>query len=63
MPLASRSLLTNPHDGDELWNDDSLPEDYGVVIGGGDGDFANVPDEDDAAGESDSSLDLHTPLP
>lgn len=61
--LASRSLLTNPHDGDELWNDDSLPEDYGVVIGGGDGDFANVPDEDDAAGESDSSLDLHTPLP
>ena len=61
--VASRNLLTNPHDGDELWNDDSLPEDYGVVIGGGDGDFANVPDEDDAAGESDSSLDLHTPLP
>lgn len=58
--LASRSLLTNPHDVDELWNDD---EDYGVAIEGGDGDFANVPDEDDAAGESDSSLDLHTPLP
>ena len=62
-PLTPRSLLAyagNPDD--ELWNDDSL-EDYGVVIGGGDGDFANVPDEDDATGDSDSSLDLHTPLP
>jgi hypothetical protein len=61
--LASRSLLGKPHDGDKLWSDYSLLEDYGVEIGGGDGDFANVPDQDDATGESDSSLDLHTPLP
>jgi hypothetical protein len=61
--LASRSLLANSHVGDGLWHDDSLPEDYGVEIGGGDGDFGNVPDEDDTAGESDSSLDIHTPLP
>jgi large subunit ribosomal protein LP1 len=61
--LASRSLLANSHVSDELWHDDSLPEDYGVEIGGGNGNFGNVPDEDDTAGESDSSLDLHTPLP
>ena len=64
--LMSRSLLAyadNADDCDELWNDDSLLEDYGVVIGSGDGPFANVPDEDDVSGDSDSSLDLHTPLP
>ena len=64
--LTSRSLLAyadNADDADELWNDDSLLEDYGVVIRSGDGDFANVPDEDDISGDSDSSLDLHTPLP
>ncbi|KAH9968033.1 hypothetical protein BC827DRAFT_466082 [Russula dissimulans] len=63
---ASRSLLpyaNNADDGDGLWNEDSLIDDYGVVVGGDDGAFANVPDEDDIAGESDSSLDLHTPLP
>jgi hypothetical protein len=61
--LASRSLLpydNMPGDDDGLWNDDSF-EDYGVLIGGG-GDFPSVPDEEDA-GESDSSIDLHTPLP
>jgi len=65
-PLTSRSLLAyadNADDGDELWNDDSLLEDYGIVIGRADGPFANVPDEDDISGDSDSSLDLHTPLP
>ena len=63
--LVSRSLLAyanRPGDDDGLWNDDSF-EDYGVVIGGGDGGFPNVHDEEDAAGESDSSIDLHTPLP
>jgi large subunit ribosomal protein LP1 len=63
-PLTSRSLLAyadNADDGDDLWNDDSLLEDYGVVIGSGDGNFA--PDEDDVTGDSDSSLDIHTPLP
>ncbi|KAH9169526.1 hypothetical protein EDB89DRAFT_1984553 [Lactarius sanguifluus] len=51
-------------DDDELWNDDSFVEqDYGVVIGGGDGGFPSVADEEDAAGESDSSIDLHTSLP
>jgi hypothetical protein len=45
-----------------VWNDDSFLEDYGVVINRGDGEFA-VPDEEDTAGDSDSSLDLHTPLP
>jgi large subunit ribosomal protein LP1 len=60
--LTSRSLLAYADNADdELWNDDSLLEDYGIVIGSGDGDF--VPDEDDATGDSDSSLDLHTPLP
>ena len=61
--LASRSLLAYANmsgDDDGLWNDDSF-EDYGVVIDGG-GDFPSVPDEEDA-GESDSSIDLHTPLP
>lgn len=64
--LTSRSLLAyadNADDGDELWNDDSLPEDYGVVIANGDGHFSHVPGEDDVSGDSDSSLDLHTPLP
>ena len=65
--LTSRSLLAyadNADEGDELWNDDSLLEDYGVVIGReDDGHYANVPDEDDISGDSDSSLDLHTPLP
>ncbi len=64
--LTSRSLLAyadNADDGDEFWNDDSLLEDYGIAIGSGDGHFANVPDEDDISGDSDSSLDLHTPLP
>jgi hypothetical protein len=64
--VTSRCLLAyadNADDADELWNDDSLLEDYGVVIGGGDGHFASVPDEDDVSGDSDSSLDLHTPLP
>jgi large subunit ribosomal protein LP1 len=64
--LTSQSLLAyagNAVDGDEFWNDDSVLEDYGVVIGAGDHDFTNVPDEDDASGDSDSSLDLHTPLP
>lgn len=64
--LTSRCLLPyadNADDRDELWNDDSLQEDYGVVIANGDGHFANVPDEDDTSGDSDSSLDLHTPLP
>jgi hypothetical protein len=64
--LTSQSLLAytgNADDGDEFWNDDSVLEDYGVVIGTGGRDFANVPDEDDASGDSDSSLDLHTPLP
>ncbi|KAI9438302.1 hypothetical protein H4582DRAFT_2076893 [Lactarius indigo] len=65
--LASRSLLAyaNRHgDDDGLWNDDSfVEEDYGVVIGGGDSGFPSVADEEDAAGESDSSIDLHTPLP
>jgi hypothetical protein len=64
--LTSQSLLAyagNADDGDEFWNDDSVLEDYGVVIGAGGRDFANVPDEDDASGDSDSSLDLHTPLP
>jgi large subunit ribosomal protein LP1 len=64
--LTSQSLLAyagNADDGDDLW-DDSLLEDYGVpAIGNGDGDFANRLDEDDATGDSDSSLDLHTPLP
>lgn len=63
--LASRSLLPyshNPDDGDGLWDEGSLIDDYGVVIGDSDG-FPNVPDQDDAADESDSSLDLHTPLP
>ena len=63
--LTSRCLLAyadNADDADELW-DDSLLEDYGVVIESGDGDFASVPDEDDISGDSDSSLDLHTPLP
>ncbi|KAH8978940.1 hypothetical protein EDB86DRAFT_2989786 [Lactarius hatsudake] len=51
-------------DDDRLWNDDSFVEqDYGVVIGGGDGGFPSVADEEDAAGESDSSIDLHTSLP
>jgi len=62
---ASRNLLpyaNNAIDGDGLWNED-LIDDYGVVDRGDDGDFASVPDEDDIAGESDSSLDLHTPLP
>ena len=64
--LTSQSLLAyagNADDGDDLWNDDSLPEDYGIPIGNGSGDFANGLDEDDATGDSDSSLDLHTPLP
>ena len=64
--LTSQSLLAyagNADDGDEFWNDDSLLEDYGVAIGNGGGDFANGLDEDDATGDSDSSLDLHTPLP
>ena len=64
--LTSRCLLAyadNADDGDELWNNDSLLEDYGVVIESGDGHFASVPDEDDISGDSDSSLDLHTPLP
>jgi hypothetical protein len=64
--LTSRSLLAyadNADDGDELWNDDSLLEDYGVVITSGNGDFAQVPGEDDVSNDSDSSLDLHTPLP
>jgi hypothetical protein len=65
--LTSRTLLAYAdnadENGDELWNDDSFPEDYGVVIGRGDGHFPSVPDEDDASGDSDSSLDLHTPLP
>lgn len=63
--LTSRCLLPyadNAEDADELW-DDSLLEDYGVVIGSGGGHFASVPDEDDVSGDSDSSLDLHTPLP
>ena len=61
--VASRSLLAyaNKHGDDEgLWNDDSY-EDYGVVIG--DSGFPGVLDEEDAAGDSDSSIDLHTPLP
>ncbi|KAH9064549.1 hypothetical protein EDB87DRAFT_1680452 [Lactarius vividus] len=65
--LASRSLLAyanRPGDDDGLWNDDSfVEEDYGVVIGSGDDGFPSVADEEDAAGESDSSIDLHTPLP
>jgi hypothetical protein len=64
--IASRSLLPydrNADNGDTLWNDGSLLDDYGLAIGGGDGDFANVPDDYDDAGDSDSSLDLHTPLP
>ncbi|KAH9000601.1 hypothetical protein EDB86DRAFT_2904888 [Lactarius hatsudake] len=65
--LASRSLLAYANragDDDRLWNDDSFVEqDYGVVIGGGDGGFPSVADEEDAAGESDSSIDLHTSLP
>jgi large subunit ribosomal protein LP1 len=64
--LTSRCLLAyadNADDGDELWNDDPLLEDYGVVITSGDGHFAHVPGEDDVSGDSDSSLDLHTPLP
>ncbi|KAI0252781.1 hypothetical protein BJV78DRAFT_268849 [Lactifluus subvellereus] len=64
--LASRTLLayTNKDDdGGDLWHEGSLVEDYGVVIRGGDGDFTGVPDEEDTAGDSDSSLDLHTPLP
>ncbi|KAH9974363.1 hypothetical protein BGW80DRAFT_177719 [Lactifluus volemus] len=63
--LASRSQLPYVNKGDEgnsVWNDDSFLEDYGVVINRGDGEFA-VPDEEDTAGDSDSSLDLHTPLP
>ncbi|KAF8273570.1 hypothetical protein EI94DRAFT_1156458 [Lactarius quietus] len=62
--LASRSLLpyaNMPSDDNGLWNDDSF-EDYGVVIGG-DGGFPGELDEEDAAGESDSSIDIHTPLP
>ena len=64
--LTSRSLLAyadNADDGDELWNDDSLLEDYGIVIESGNGHFANGPGEDDVSGDSDSSLDIHTPLP
>jgi hypothetical protein len=64
--LASRNLLpyVNKDDGDAgVWNDDTFLEDYGVVINRGDGGFAGVPDEEDTAGDSDSSLDLHTPLP
>lgn len=62
--LTSRLLAyaDNADDADELWND-SLLEAYGVVIGSGDRHFASVPDEDDVSGDSDSSLDLHTPLP
>jgi hypothetical protein len=61
--VTSRSLLpyANRPDDEGLWNDDSY-EDYGVVIGG-DGGFPDVLDEEDAAGDSDSSIDLHTPLP
>ncbi|KAI0060518.1 hypothetical protein BV25DRAFT_938426 [Artomyces pyxidatus] len=58
-------------DEDSMWNEDSFVEDYGVVIKGGDPEaFAEVLDVDDldaeaeeAAEDSDSSLDLHTPLP
>lgn len=62
--VASRSLLAyanGPGNDEGLWNDDSY-EDYGVVIGG-DGGFPGVLDEEDAAADSDSSIDLHTPLP
>jgi large subunit ribosomal protein LP1 len=63
--VTARCLLAyadNADEGDEFC--DSLLEDYGVVIGSGDGHFASVvPDEDDVSGDSDSSLDLHTPLP
>ena len=64
--LASRTLLAyinKDDDGDGSWHDGSFVEDYGVVIRGGDGDVTGVPDEADTAGDSDSSLDLHTPLP
>ncbi len=63
--LTSRSLLAyaSRPDEDESWNDHSFVEEYGNVIGGGGRGFPGVPDEDDAAGESDSSIDLHTPLP
>jgi len=57
------AYANRPGDDDGLWNDDTFVEDYGIVIGGGDGGFPSVPDEEDAAGESDSSIDLHTPLP
>ena len=64
--LTSRSLLAyadNADDGDELWNDDTILEDYGIVIASGESHFARVTGEDDVSGDSDSSLDIHTPLP
>ncbi|KAI0267329.1 hypothetical protein BC834DRAFT_968846 [Gloeopeniophorella convolvens] len=64
-PLASRSLLAyvNKRDDDEeLWNEESFVEDYGLMIEDGEGDFG-IPPDDDEGGDSDSSLDLHTPLP
>ncbi|KAI0046315.1 hypothetical protein FA95DRAFT_1606959 [Auriscalpium vulgare] len=57
---------------DDDWNEESFVEDYGVVIRGGDGgvfeeEIGIGVDEDveaaEAAEDSDSSLDLHTPLP
>jgi hypothetical protein len=52
---------------DESWNEDSFIEDYGKPINGGD-QFGAIDPEleaqlDGNGSDSDSSLDLHTPLP
>lgn len=48
------------------WDDESFVEDYGQVLAGGNGngfDMVGAEDNENGAYDSDSSIDLHTPLP
>ncbi|VDC04320.1 unnamed protein product [Peniophora sp. CBMAI 1063] len=76
LPYAA-SVASTSRAGTEDWNEDSFIDDYGTVISGGHGlgtldDASNydeaeaterVGTEEDGGDDSDSSLDLHTPLP
>jgi hypothetical protein len=48
---------------DESWNDDSFVEDYGTPIDRHDGFIDRELEGQLDGSDSDSSLDLHTPLP
>ncbi|TFY63927.1 hypothetical protein EVG20_g6126 [Dentipellis fragilis] len=67
VPSSNLAYMQPNSEDDAYWNEDSYVDDYGVVLRGGHGleeiGSALEDEQNDGEYDSDSSIDLHTPLP